>query len=221
MVVVNGTMLIMALTSGSPPFHFMYGIFGGTFVAFGVMIIMQRAIVGEKRDGTAAWLLSKPVTRTAFVVSRMIGNMLGILVTSTLVPGLIVYITAGLLTPLGWLPPLDFFAGVLAYALHVFFWLTLTLKMGTFFESITGVIAVPMIIFFGLWLLPRQIPGFDYLHQVSPLSLTSAEASVMTAIGPALMSGTPVVTWLPAIVAAVLCVVFVAVAIWRFNRQEF
>ena len=49
-----------------PPVLFMYGIFGGMFVAFGVMIIMQRVLVGEKRSGTAAWVLSKPVTRTGF-----------------------------------------------------------------------------------------------------------------------------------------------------------
>ena len=37
-----------------PDVLFMYGIFGGMFVAFGVMIIMQRTIIGEKRSGTAA-----------------------------------------------------------------------------------------------------------------------------------------------------------------------
>ena len=30
-----------------PPILLMYGIFGGMFVAFGVMIMMQRVIVGE------------------------------------------------------------------------------------------------------------------------------------------------------------------------------
>ena len=52
-----------------PPILLMYGLFGGMFVAFGVMIIMQRVLIREKRSGTAAWVLSKPVTRTAFVVS--------------------------------------------------------------------------------------------------------------------------------------------------------
>ena len=64
LVVVNLMMLFMAFASQEasrdggegPEFLFMYGIFGGMFVAFGVMIIMQRAIVGEKRDGTAAWV---------------------------------------------------------------------------------------------------------------------------------------------------------------------
>src|SRR5512146_1759370 len=72
-----------------PPLLFMYGIFGGMFVAFGVMVIMQRVLVREKRSGTAAWVLSKPVTRTAFVVSRLVVNAIAILLTSVIVPGAI------------------------------------------------------------------------------------------------------------------------------------
>jgi ABC-2 type transport system permease protein len=222
-IIVNGMMLIMAFASreageGAPDFLFMYGIFGGMFVAFGVMVIMQRAIVGEKVEGTAAWVLSKPVTRTAFVVSRLIGNTLGIVVTSTLIPGILVYVTAGLLTDLGWLSPLGFLAGLLAFALHVLFWLTLTLMMGTFFESGGGVIAVPITLYFALWFAPSLI---TFLYDVNPLVLTFAEPEVMIPVGAALMLGEPVSTWLPVIMTALLCVVFIAVSIWRFNRQEF
>ena len=216
-------MLFMAFAAqeegeGAPEFLFMYGIFGGMFVAFGVMIIMHRAIVGEKREGTAAWVLSKPVTRSAFVLSRWLGNALGILVTSTLIPGLLVYITAGFLTPLGWLPPLGFLAGVLMFGLHVLFWLTLTLMLGTFFESTAGVMAVPIGLYFALWFLPGLVPA---LLEVNPLVLTFSEPDVMQPIGASLMSGMPVATWTPVITTGILCVVFIAVSIWRFNRQEF
>jgi len=126
----------------------MYGIFGGMFVAIGAMIIVQGAFVGEKRSGTAAWVLSKPVTRSAFVVSRLVGNTIGVLVTSVLIPGVLVYVTLGAISDLGWLPPLDFLAGLGAIALSTLFWLTLTLMAGTFFESTGGVIGVPMVVFF-------------------------------------------------------------------------
>jgi ABC-2 type transport system permease protein len=223
-VLVNGFMAIMAYATSQapseegPPLFLMYGIFGSMFVAFGVMIIMQRAIVGEKREGTAAWVLSKPVTRSAFVMSRLIGNTLGIVLTSTLIPGLLVYLTFGVFTPLGWLPPLGFLAGVLVFALHVIFWATLTLMMGTFSESTAGVIAVPIALYFALWFIPTLVPS---LYEVSPLVLTFSDPAVMPSIAESLMSGTPVVTWLPLIVTVVACVVFIAVAIWRFNRQEF
>jgi ABC-2 type transport system permease protein len=225
-VLVNGFMAIMAYATSEsaaggeegPPLFLMYGIFGGMFVAFGVMIIMQRAIVGEKREGTAAWVLSKPVTRTAFVMSRMLGNTLGILLTSALVPGVLVYVTFGAFTPLGWLPPLGFLAGLFVFALHALFWLTLTLMMGTFFESATGVIAVPIALYFALWFIPNLVPS---LMKVNPLVLTFSDPEVMNSIAASLMTGTPVSTWLPLLVTVVLCVVFIAVAIWRFNRQEF
>lgn len=223
-ILVDGFMAIMAYATSQapeqegPPLFLMYGIFGSMFVAFGVMIIMQRAIVGEKREGTAAWVLSKPVTRSSFVMSRLLGNTLGIMLTSTLVPGLLVYFVFGAFTPLGWLPPLGFLAGLLIFCLHVFFWLTLTLMMGTFFESATGVIAVPIALYFALWFIPSLIPS---LYKVNPLVLTFSDPAVMPSIAQSLMSGTPVESWLQVIVTVVLCVIFIAVAIWRFNREEF
>jgi hypothetical protein len=35
------------------------------------------------------------------------------------------------------------------------------------------------------------------------------------------MTGEPVFSWLPLISTVLLCVIFIAVAILRFNRQEF
>ena len=224
---INGMMFIMAYATADsaatgnapPPLFLMYGIFGGMFVAFGVMIIMQRVIVGEKRSGTAAWALSKPVTRNAFVVSRLTVNSLAILLTAVVLPGLIVYVTFGALTPLGWLSPLGFLAGILMIVLHTFFWLTLVLMMGTFFESTGGVIAVPMALYFGLWFGSGIIPGLIY---ISPLLLTfSPDEAQMSSLATSFMLGEPPFSWLPLIATVVFCAVFIAVAIWRFSRQEF
>jgi hypothetical protein len=35
------------------------------------------------------------------------------------------------------------------------------------------------------------------------------------------VNGSAVYSWLPLISTLISCVIFVAVAIWRFNRQEF
>ena len=224
---INGMMLIMAYATAdsantgneAPPLFLMYGIFGAMFVAFGVMIIMQRVIVGEKRSGTAAWVLSKPVTRTAFVVSRLTVNSLAILLTAVVVPGLIVYLTFGALTPLGWLSPLGFLAGLLMMVIHTFFWLTLVLMMGTFFESTAGVIAVPMALYFALWFGSGIVPGLVY---ISPLLLTfSPDETQMNSLATSFMIGEPLFSWLPLIATVLFCAIFIAVAIWRFNRQEF
>lgn len=208
--------------AGEPPppvdTPMLYGIFGGMFVAFGVMIIMQRVIVGEKQDGTAAWVLSKPVTNTAFLVSRLIGNTVGIMVTAVLIPGIVAYVTIGLMTPLGWLPPLNFLAGILVIALSTFFWLSLTLMVGTFFERSSGVMAVPMGLYFALWFIPSVITPLMY---ITPVILTVGPGDGFRGISEALILGEAPFSWVPVIAAVVFSVVFVTVAIRRFNREEF
>jgi ABC-2 type transport system permease protein len=225
--IINIMMVIMIIASAKaardgddgPPVLFMYGIFGGMFVAFGVMIIMQRVLVREKRSGTAAWVLSKPVTRTAFVISRLLVNSIAILLTSVIVPGVILYITLGLFSDFGWLSPFGFVAALLMVSLHTFYWIALVLMMGTLFESSSGVIAVPMALYFLFWMGTGMIPGLIY---ISPLLLTfSPDPDHISSLPASLMTGQPVFSWLPLISTIVFCVIFIAVAIRRFNRQEF
>ena len=98
-------MLIVGLVAASegpdgPPVLVLYGVFGGIFVAFGVLT-------------TAAWVLSKPVTRTFFLISRFVGNMAPILLIAVIIPGIIVYLTFGFLGDIGWINPAGFAAAVL------------------------------------------------------------------------------------------------------------
>ncbi len=225
--IINVMMLIFIFASAQaardgedgPPILFMYGLFGGMFVAFGVMIIMQRVLVREKRSGTAAWVLSKPVTRTAFVVSRLAINSIGILLTSVIVPGVLLYVSLGPFSALGWLSPLGFAAGLLTVSLHTSYWIALVLMMGTLSDSSAVVMAVPMTLYFVFWLGTDMVPALIY---VSPLLLTFSPApDQMSALAMAFMSGEPIFSWLPLISTMVSCIIFVAVAIWRFNRQEF
>jgi ABC-2 type transport system permease protein len=225
--IINVMMLIMVIVAAAeakdggegPPVLFMYGLFGGLFVAIGVMIIMQQVLVGEKRSGTAAWVLTKPVTHTAFVVSRLAVNSIAILLTSVIVPGVIFYITLGLLSDIGWLSPLGFIVALLTISLHVFYWIALVLMMGTLIESSSGVIAVPIVLFFIFMMGPDMVPSLIY---VSPLLLSFSPApEQMSALSVSFMTGEPVFSWLPLISTAVFCVIFIAVAIRRFNRQEF
>ena len=193
--IINVMMIFMIIASADaardgeegPPVLFMYGLFGGMFVAFGVMIIMQRVLVGEKRSGTAAWVLSKPVTRTAFVVSRLVVNSIAILLTSVIMPGVIFYLTLGLFSDFGWLSPFGFTAALLMISLHTFFWIALVLMMGTLFDSSGGVIAVPMALYFIFWMGAPMIPGLIY---ISPLLLTfSPDEGKLNALSISFMTG--------------------------------
>jgi ABC-2 type transport system permease protein len=225
--IINGMMGTMIYATAEaakdgnegPPMFFMYGLFGGMTVAFGVMIIMQRVIVGEKRSGTAAWVLSKPVTRTAFVVSRLAINTIAILLTSVIVPGVILYFSLGLFSSLGWLSRLGFASALLVVALHTFYWIALVLMMGTLSESSSVVIAVPMALYFAFWFGSGLIPGLIY---ISPLLLTfSPDMDNISPVAASLMAGEPVFSWLPVISTIIFSIGFIVVAIARFNRQEF
>ncbi len=211
-----------AIAAGEPPPSgeslLLYCIFAGMFVAFGVMIIMQGVIVGEKKSGTAAWVMSKPVTRTSFVVSRLLASTLGILSTAVILPGVVAYVSIGIFDPNGWPTPLNFLVGVAVLAVSMFFWLTLTLVSGTFFDSVGGVIAVPLATYFGMWLLPGFVPQLLY---VSPVILTVEASPAYPAIAESLMRGEAPFSWIPLITAMLLSALFAGVAIWRFNRQEF
>jgi len=201
-LIVNGMMGIMVYAAydakrngfEGPPLIYLYGWFGGMFVAFGVMIIMQRVLVKEKQQGTAAWALSKPVTRTAFVVSRLVVNSIAILLTTVIVPGAVLYLTLGLFSDIGWLSPFGFMAGLLMFALHTFYWIAIVLMMGTLVESSSAVMAVPMVVYFAFWFGPNLVPPLVY---ISPVSLLYSPApDQFNSLAVAFMTGEPVFSWL-------------------------
>jgi ABC-2 type transport system permease protein len=194
-----------------------YAMFGGLFVAAGVIIVMQGAIAGEKRSGTAAWVLSKPVSRIAFVVSKLVSNTLGLLITAVLVPGVVAYLIIGGLTPLDYPAPADFIAGLALLSINMFFWLTLTLMAGAFSESLGMVIAIPMAVLFGQLALGMVAPA---LLKVFPLALSMGADKYEALIESVIMGATPF-SWAPVVVTVLLSIVFIVVAMWRFDRQEF
>jgi hypothetical protein len=67
-----------------------------------------------------------------------------------------------------------------------------------------------------------QILGIWALVALSTALLAFSPApEQMNALSVSFMIGAPVFSWLPLISTVVFCVIFIAVAIWRFNRQEF
>ena len=54
--------------------------FGLTVVAIGVVILASDLIIGEKMDGTAEWLLSKPIARRSYILSKIAATLIPMLV---------------------------------------------------------------------------------------------------------------------------------------------
>jgi hypothetical protein len=99
-------------------------------------------------------------------------------------------------------------------AVFMVFLLTLTLMLGTVFNSRAAVIGIPMALLlfseFYEGLLARYAPGLlDY----DPMLLLELADSV--ALGAPLQSITPLIT------TAVWSLVLILLAIWRFNKEEF
>jgi hypothetical protein len=66
---------------------------------------------------------------------------------------------------------------------------------------------------------PGLLPALIY---ISPLQLIYSPApDQINALSVSFITGVPVSSWLPLISTVVACVIFIAVALLRFNRQEF
>ena len=101
----------------------LFNIFMGLAGPIGVSILMQTVVVGEKRSGTAAWVLSKPVSRVAFIVAKLIANSTGIVVTMILAQGLIAYLIS--IFMLGFSLSISGFLGALGvHFVNILFYLT-------------------------------------------------------------------------------------------------
>jgi ABC-2 type transport system permease protein len=122
--------------------------FGVIATAVGVVTGAQGAIIREKQMGTAAWVLSKPVSRTAFVLAKMLSHSLAFLSLFLVLPSLVFYGQSQIL----WsrTPALrSFLEGWLVMALHMLFYLSFTLMLGTLLNGRGPVSAIGLGFLFG------------------------------------------------------------------------
>jgi len=186
-------------------------IIGGIAAALGVVSTTQGAIVGEKQLGTAAWIMSKPVSRSAFVLAKLLAHAGAFLVLAVAIPALVFCIQSLIA---GWgLPPLVPFAGGLAVlALHLLFYLALTVMLGTVFSARGPIVGIGVGLIIAGQLLPNLLPQ---LSTFFPWRLPWAAGGLV--LGEAVSREAFVAMG----VTAAWTVLFVGVALWRFAREEF
>ena len=112
----------------------MFFVLGSVASVIAVVAKTQGTIIGEKQLGTAAWVLSKPASRRAFVLAKLAVHFRWLLVVTLLFPAVVFY---GLMTAISTLPPppLRLLGGLAILALGLLFYLALSLLLGTVFES--------------------------------------------------------------------------------------
>jgi ABC-2 type transport system permease protein len=213
--VINGSVAV-AIWGDAPEELDVFTLYGvmTMFAAIAVAIIMQEAIVGEKRSGTAAWVLSKPASRDAFMLAKLVPNAVGIVVTMIVVPSTVLLIQLVLADVEVSVP--RFWLGAAVAALNLLFYLTLTLMLGTLFDSAGPVIAIPLAFAFGQQLL-AGIPGLD---AVLPWSLLVAPSGSDTSVVGAIITGESIPAPGALVVTAGACVIFTVIAFGRWRRTE-
>ena len=209
--------VIWGSSEGAPAGIALYALFSCLFPTIAIIIILQDAIIGEKESGTAAWVLSKPVSRPAFVVAKLIAHSTGVLVTMTVLPGIVAYIQMSLAGGT-WLNPLNFVAGMGVIWLYQLFFLTLTLMLGVLNDHRAAVIGFPLALAFGTQLLIGLVPALRF---VLPWRLAVGVENETLSVVESVILGTTPFSWLPVFTVAGFVVLFTAVSIHQFQRETF
>ena len=190
-------------------------IMAGIALPIGAIIMGQEEVLDEKRSGTAAWILSKPVSRVAFILAKVTANAIGILLIMVLLEGLLAYgliaiVTGRMFSVLPYLGAL----GVLY--LDVMFYFLLSLMFSAASNSRGAAIGIPMAVLFGYQFIVGIAP---WTLQVTPWGFTN-ETGLANSTATALAQG-QAVSVLPIFATILWCALFVVIAVWKFNRDEF
>ncbi|HVS07162.1 MAG TPA: ABC transporter permease [Candidatus Dormibacteraeota bacterium] len=211
-VFVQGLLLnSLAQAHGGAPGTEFASVAMGTFGVFGVIVLTHNAIVGEKQSGTAAWIMSKPVSRTAFVLARFLGAIGGYVAVVIAIEGAVAY---AVLTLSGHPVAAPTYVGAMAAgAIYLLFFVALLLFLGTLFNARGPVLAIPLVAIL--------------LGQLFHLDLSNIAAALLpaghSAISVSANSGGSIATAALAVSAiyVVLTIGLLAGAILRFSREEF
>lgn len=188
----------------------MFFVLGTVASVIAVVAATQGAIIGEKQLGTAAWVLSKPASRRAFVLAKLVVHFRWLFTVVLFLPAVVFYVlvTAVSTAPP---PPLAFLGGVGILSLGLLFYLSLSLLLGTVFESrgpLAGcvfgfMVAGFLVAFYATW-LTAAFPWLFFQTSHSLLELGSVPIYGLISI--------------PA--TALWSVLFISLALRRFERAE-
>ena len=179
--------------------------------SIGAIITAQGSIIGEKQLGTAAWTLSKPVSRSAFVLAKLVAHALGYVALAVAVPSVVFTIQMAL--QWGKSPVLlPFLFGNALTIVHLLFYLAFTLLLGTVFAQRGPVAGIALGFLLGGSSVRSVLPT---LAQVMPWTLPDLAGAI--AHGQPL----PPNAYLPILGTVVSTVLIIGAALWRFNREEF
>jgi ABC-2 type transport system permease protein len=188
-----------------------YFAFASIFGSIGMIIIAQDEIIREKQSGTAAWVLSKPIARSSFILTKLFSNVIGALILIVGLTAAAAYAEIYLSTGAA-LPVLPFIASLGVVMIGLVFYLSLTIMLGTLFEQRGPVLGIATGVLLGGMIFAQFLPQVGFI-----LPVNIHQIAGLVALGQPL----PAMAISQLIGAVVLSMVFTLVALWRFGREEF
>lgn len=194
------------------------------FPTLGAIAVAQGAIAEERGWGTAGWVLAQPVTRTAFVVAKILGTALPVILLAIVVQGAIAY---------AWLPDVEPDQGFAAVApdvgryavvlgvlsLLVLAFVALAVALGTVFRQRAVVAGVCLVVFVSFLSPPGERSAT--WHEWFPGGLVEGtnDGGDYKRVSEYLLGGQ--LDGVPAIwVTGVAVLALTAFGAWRFGREE-
>ena len=178
----------------------------GEFGVFLAVLVTMGAVATERDRGTAAFVVTKPISRRAFVTAKVV-SIGALLAAGTAVAGILCWIYTTLLFQA---PPLAGYAGAVALV-----WLSLAVVASITF--LASVVARSAMAAGGIGLATMLVAGtlgaIPVIGPYMPLSLWAAANELAQGSMPANLAG-------PVIVNGIFVGAMVAVAAWVFGREE-
>jgi ABC-2 type transport system permease protein len=173
-------------------------------VAFVAIIVAAGSVAGEVASGTAALVVTKPVSRSAFVVAKALS--LFVLIASTVLAGAAVTQLVTLLV-FGEAPAAELWLPTIVWLVFA----ALLISIATFLSTLVSTLAAAGIgvgVFFAVSLTALWGPAVRY----SPAGLVGAPAE--------LLAGRELGLAWPLVTAVVASIVLVWLGAWAFSRRE-
>ncbi|MDC7226040.1 MAG: ABC transporter permease [Spirochaetales bacterium] len=215
-ILLFGLVVIASMNSYTAPGAIgLYLNFVGVFGSIGIILSVQGVIIGERKTGIAAWLNSKPISRSSYIISKFFGNLLGFFISMSLIPVLlnVLYISLrdGQIFSVVRIP---IFIGCLL--IYLSFYLSLTILCGTLFSNRGLASGIPLSIFFAQSLLSGVFPKLALFF---PNSMLSGDEGAGSILGDYFFYGT-MTSYESILVSVFLTICFLAIAVLRFKADE-
>ena len=191
---------------------------------FGAVFIIATSIADEIKSGTAEWIISKPLSREGFILSKFLGNYLGLVsfgiiinfflglllvfIGTKTMPGTIGPVTEG--AGLEFIPILKMIGLLMV---HVLFYMALTTFTTAISTNLAFAGGIPLIFFVLQGLIETQITKIaDWLPILLPNQLSK------------LINGSPLPTdlpFVPVVATIAWSIMFLIIAMFIFRNREF